>query len=319
MILPEYKSLVEKQFSSNRIIKYKYDIDDILTEFDGKDSLIFRGVNEAKYKIYTSAQRAWLTKDLKNNTSFDRFIYELLYSLREDKLLNDFLTSLDFKYNDVLGLAMLQHYGSPSTLIDFTLDLKTALFFAIDGLIGNKTRDEIGDYMSLYYIDRNQCKRFLCSLIEVLNVGLEKGIQVYEEVVKMYSGTTVNCKLLTDIDAFTMWCNPENGGNGLPDFKLSYLGNPLKGPNLSSYKTGEKLVWSSWNLIAQKGCSIMYNEAEEPLETYMSKHQLPIHCINIHKSLADYIKMKIGINRLDIYPDLYKRIKSKYSKFLEHL
>ena len=60
MKLPEYANFDEKnQFFNSKLINSKSEFDSFYTETVNKINAIFRGVHEAKYKIYTSAQREW--------------------------------------------------------------------------------------------------------------------------------------------------------------------------------------------------------------------------------------------------------------------
>lgn len=88
MILLEYKSLAEKDaFFAKRItIDYKDELDVLLLELaNSQENIIYRGVSETKYRIYTSMQREWLTKALSKNTSFERIVYSMLQGLRHDQ------------------------------------------------------------------------------------------------------------------------------------------------------------------------------------------------------------------------------------------
>ena len=79
MKLPEYKELQDKgNYFDNYAIKTLKDFDTFYSDFAQKEGLIYRGVNEAKFHIYTSAQRFWLTDNLKSQSTFTCFIDVLL-------------------------------------------------------------------------------------------------------------------------------------------------------------------------------------------------------------------------------------------------
>ena len=72
MKLPKYKNFLEKNpfFESLRInnIHELSKIEELRSS-----NCFYRGVHEAKYKIYSSAQRDWITKDL--HTVFNTYGY----------------------------------------------------------------------------------------------------------------------------------------------------------------------------------------------------------------------------------------------------
>lgn len=85
MKLPEYKVLQDKEFFFEAYaVKTPTVFDSFYSDFANKEGLIYRGVNEAKFHIYTSAQRFWLTDNLKSQSSFTEFIGKLLCKLKSD-------------------------------------------------------------------------------------------------------------------------------------------------------------------------------------------------------------------------------------------
>ena len=85
MKLPEYKNIQEKtDYFDNFVIETPKDFETFYSDFANEKGLIYRGVNEAKFHIYTSAQRFWLTDNLKSQSSFACFIDVLLSKLKSD-------------------------------------------------------------------------------------------------------------------------------------------------------------------------------------------------------------------------------------------
>lgn len=58
--------------------------------------------------------------------------------------------------------------------------------------------------------------------------------------------------------------------------------------------TKRTLYWPNLNIIAQEGCFLLYNHKEDrPLEEYMDGNRCSKSwCLNIHKSLGDYVRMR---------------------------
>lgn len=319
MKLPEYKTLAEKDAFFNCVnINIRADFDKYYKTLSMTDGVVYRGVYEAKFHIYTSAQRAWQTDSLGYHTTFCDFIRSLLSKLKSDQTIIDYLKSTDVSYNDVLGLAMLQHFGAPSTLIDFSLDQKSALFFAFDGMKIGCTDNEIDDYVSLYVVENDKLKySYLPNLTDVLAHGMDSGVKMLEEHFTQMPQDNIDDSLLRDLDKFACWHNPRNPGGGLSEFSVpTYIGNPLYEKSFSTYGSNQKFYWSNINLIAQKGCFILNNHESQPLEEYMASKNYKIKCYNIHKSLAEYIKSVIKLGKEDIYPDLSKRIPAIYTDYL---
>lgn len=320
MKLPEYKNLQEKTgYFDISVIETPKDFEAFYSDFANMEGLIYRGVNEAKFHIYTSAQRFWLTDNLKSQSSFTCFIDVLLSKLKSDNTIIEYLESTDVAYNDVLGLAMLQHFGAPSTLIDFSLDLKCALFFAFDGMKKGNSYNEIDDYVSIYVVNRKSLENSLLpNLTEMYAHGMETGPKMIEDLFAKDPNINVDYSLIQNLDKFVCWYNPSNPQGGLSSFNTPfYIGNPLVEKSFSTYKDNQKLYWSNINLIAQKGCFILNTHESQPLEEFMASKGYKIICFNIHKTLSEYIKEKIKLRNDDIYPDLHKRISSIYTDYLK--
>lgn len=320
MKLPEYKALQDKEFFfESYIIETLNDFESFYSVFANKEGLIYRGVNEAKFHIYTSAQRFWLTDNLKSQSSFACFIGNLLSKLKSDNTIIEYLKSTDVAYNDVLGLAMLQHFGAPSTLIDFSLDLNCALFFAFDGMKKGNSYNEIDEYVSIYVVNRKSLENSLLpNLTEMYAHGIETGSKMLEDLIAKDPNISVDDSLIRNIDKFVSWYDPKNPQGGLSSFKTPfYIGNPLIEKSFSTYKDKQKFYWSNINLIAQKGCFILNTHESQPLEEFMASKGYKIICFNIHKTLSEYIKDKIKLRYDDIYPDLHKRISSIYTDYLK--
>lgn len=117
-------------------------------------SSIFRGVGEAKWKIFSSCQRAFLSgKVYGDNQSL--FI-EREVSCLESSVLPDYYKKLGIQETVFLCLSFLQHYGAPTTLIDFSTNYEVALWMAVSNIqYTNNGGDNIDDYFSLYWIDKD--------------------------------------------------------------------------------------------------------------------------------------------------------------------
>ena len=118
---------------------------------------IFRGVNEAKFKLFTSLQRCFLSPRI-NQVQYQSqfgFMNQEIKTLKSDSVLPAYYKSLGAPISDYLYMSFLQHYEAPTTLMDFTEDLDVALFFASRNVqYPNIAKDnDIENYVSLYYIE----------------------------------------------------------------------------------------------------------------------------------------------------------------------
>lgn len=358
MILPTYKSIEEKREffarqkkNPNKEFEYLQidTIEDLEEELDKfKKSivrLVYRGIGEAKYKLYTSAQREWIVnewwKQLGEN-GFAEFISQTLSNLTKNNMLTEYFESLDKPYDtlrdriewlikklraivesfkpwetiteqesispqglidyiyisfikpksliaeigrDLRNLSFLQHYGAPTPLLDFTLKKKAALFFAIDG-IGhhNHGGEDIENYLSIYACE--------------------------------YSSITSMEGLILSLLSNSTNRNSENGGfmkSLLKKWSLIFISNPL----WLLMPTNTIASWSNPNIIAQEGCFFLNLDGIKPLEE--KKEIRKMICLDIHKSLAPYIREEYlkpkGITKETIYPDFKSIANEAYEAF----
>ena len=357
MVLPTYKSIEEKREffarqkkNPNKEFEYLQidTIEDLEEELDKFEKSIvppvYRGIGEAKYKLYTSAQREWIVnewwKQLGEN-GFAEFISQTLSNLTKNNMLTEYFKSLDKPYDtlrdriecsikklraivepfkpcgtitqpesispkgliddihksfikpksliaeigrDLRNLSFLQHYGAPTPLIDFTLKEKAALFFAIDG-IGhhNHGGKDIENYLSIY----------ACEYSSITSM---------EGLVSSLSNSTNR--------------NSENGGlmkSLLKEWPLIFISNPL----WLFMPTNTVASWSNPNIIAQEGCFFLNMDGIKPLEE--RKEIRKMTCLDIHKSLAPYIRERYlkpeGITKETIYPDFNAIANEAYEAF----
>lgn len=325
MKLPEYKSLEEKTPFFYHI---KIDTKDVLDShleklLEFSPNCIFRGVNEAKYKLYTSVQRSWICNGLGRHSTINLMVDSMITSLRNNITLTDYYKSLNIIPTDLLYLGLLQHYSAPTPLLDFTHDYKTALYFATKGLSAGCSDSEIDDFFSIYYIDTDKYGDQLVKMDEFLNDGLDAGAAMYKDIISKYPGGHADKPLLDSMDIYTRWIKSPFYDDGLCAIKMMFIDNPLKFKGITTPYTHESLYWSNLNIIAQKGCFILYNNDRMPMEEYVSQSVcLPkIWCIDIHKSLAEYVQEHYlqGLSEALLFPDINHLAKNAYKDFLKNL
>lgn len=309
-----YPSLAdkEKHFEMNNI-ESKDDLDKCIFYWrENKQNLIFRGVSDAKYKLFNSAQRYWIGEELdKLGKTYSEFIQNEIDNAKlfQNGLLTKFYDAFGHRAYDLSILSFLQHYGAPTPLLDFTYNPDCALFFGVDTLVHQASND-INNYFSIYAIDKRQQQ--FASLV----THLETSIKQIDNLLNEYENDN------TKIDTEEVLNNIESlNYRYLEDLKLFYLpGYNSKARVFQINKRPTfKLVYNQHNLnvINQQGLFVFFSDPNHPLEDYFTGNlknfnQIfnlsPIKCWNIHKSLNEYVKKylaeisPIPINREFIYP-----------------
>ena len=301
--IPFYKTFQEKNY------KFKSSTDfgriDTIEEFDTwykkirepklsedyKQNNFFRGLTEAKYKLFNSAQRLWILNDLvqwKNKGYIDFF--QQLVNRAGDKLLfkkvfeyyNLHPTQRDFPL-----LSILQHYGAPTPLMDWSYNIDVALYFGTENVEVSYSSNDIDQYFSIYIIDKKKQKPKELSNLLDWNKGH-----------------------FPQLNSFKDWENNVNSIFYISDFENDKT--PTKG-----FRDNRPITtYYNLNILPQEGLFMFSPFSYKPLEDcFNTDHYkdgnnlelLPFNCYNIRKDLAEYIRRKIEYNGIDnkfIYPEL---------------
>ncbi len=259
---------------------------------DTDRKVIFRGLTEAKYKLFNSAQRFWIGEELeKLGRSYEEFIQTEIERAKtfQANLLIKFYHAFGHPAYDLSILSFSQHYGAPTPLLDFTYRFDSAAFFATDGIKHNPSTD-IDNYFSIYAIDTSIIPREFPSIIDHISSSLSQIDDILE-----------NNKDL-EIDTTSVLQNYEQlqykKFHGLTLFHI-----PGFTPSGFSFKLKSRphfnLVFNQHNLniINQQGLFVFNSDPVNPLEYHFSgkleigkTFNLPkIKCWNIHKSLNEYV------------------------------
>jgi hypothetical protein len=317
--IPVYASLEDKRlFFENEeffIINTKADLDRWF-RFYSSDfkkehpvDFIFRGMSDAKYKLFTSAQRLWISDNMEQwrvGYTYKQFIEDLVSNAKANPLLRRIFDL--YGYNDTERdfplISLLQHYGAPTPVLDWSYNINCAVFFATDGVQRKlNAGNTIDNYISVYSIHKKRLhqKKELLSLFDISG-------KRYPSIMSMSD--------LADED------NPNaNVLFILSDFETTtrddYTG-PLR---VKSSKPLTSLY--NQNIIPQEGL-LMYNPFKDrPIERLFNVdpngegqnlHLEPFKCFNIHKDLSEYLRRLIanrhGIKKSFMYPHLYDNAKA---------
>lgn len=323
-----YTSLDEKKkVFDHEIINSKNDLDTCLRKYkkNESDKIFFRGCNEAKYKLYNSAQRKWIENDLSGRgLSYHETIQKIIDTAlnTQNGLLRKFYSAFEQPVNDILILGFLQHYKAPTPLLDFTYSFENSLFFAKDELKYHKSGHEIDNYISVYVIDNNisnfdnHIEKIKRDAISTAQEGINNPMEyeLYQSILEWE----------TEIDYETLSKGPIAL---IPGYSENGIVHEIKEYSL-------KLLYNQQNLntINQKGLFIFNPCEDQPLECFCQAssnwenneliHRNKIKCLDIHKSLKKDIysilyKQKPKITKTYIYPKEETIAKQAYQQFLK--
>jgi FRG domain-containing protein len=332
MIIETYNTIADKSNHFDSVnIDSKDALDKLIQEYAEKNAdktIIFRGLTEAKYKLFNSAQRFWNGEELSTlGRTYQEFIQTEINRAKSfhNNLLIKFYNAFGHVAYDLSILSFLQHYKAPTPLLDFTYNFDCALFFGIDGLNYNPTTD-IGNYFSIYAIDTKQ--RDFVSFITHLNSSITQIDAILEANKEMEIDTTAVLNKIAHLQyshfhGLTLFYLPGYIPNGIP-FAIANR------PNF-------KLLYNQHNLnvINQEGLFVFNSNPIHPLEDYFSggyvtgfqsTFQLSkMKCWNIHKSLKEYVvrylteNRPIPIDKEFMYPQEEFIASSAYKQFKNFL
>jgi hypothetical protein len=292
--LEEYKGFDEKcEFFTSDEGMLCGQIDLLFSKLEALNSsgkFLFRGVNSAKYKLYTSAQREFLRRELFGMDKFDspqekfnEWMNNLLYVIKnwnKNSIQNYFGSIGITKDDDISYLSFLQHSGFPTPLLDFTFDPFIALFFAIEGARYNSKDISLDSCISLYYFDKTTPLR------KVLNADFKseqnRNLKKYKDfiqrnVISIIDHDSVNYRVVTNLNIVNQ-----------------------KGCYVFNWHGVDPLEKAYPKLINKLNTSILKDMNVEPQE-------IKLNCLNIHKGLIPIIRHELllrkGIDSKYIFPD----------------
>lgn len=297
------------------------------------DSYIFRGVNEAKYKIYTSLQRAYLDGKVSNKLLSPNQLIQLeIDNLKQSSgnILPKYHKQLNIIDSDFTYLSFLQHHRAPSPFLDFSHSFDNALFFAIDGVKydTHNPDNELNDYISIIWIN-TKGKTELIPIAEAYANMYSDILDVIESALKI--SNKLNIELL-EIENVLKWSNPNNQGEGLCKISLGLV-DEVKSKNNYVYRSSQmnrylsefvkltpqgqytadmlfklkkryhdfilqNIKLTNLNVVAQDGCFLLYNpQGNAALEEYWHKNPTYIHLPQLNCANIH----KSLVNHIDAY------------------
>lgn len=324
--MTEYNSFEDKKqhFDTWEIIDTPGDFNRMISEFKALKSsnnhVLFRGICEARYKLYTSLQRECFNRGIgPNDATGKSIVLKLLEQSRNNpkgqNYIPEYFAKLGIPLNDWMLLALLQHYGAPSPLLDFTKGFIPALYFMCLGITPRYSNREIDNYASIIYFKTVD----VCSahLIENLPKTCE---EIYNQSNKKLSN-------YRERDEFVL--NDLSFDNIMSNNRKIELIPSYKGINKIKHKGNNKwianLPIANMNMTSQEGEFVCNISDSEPLENLMvSGNTKYLHCYNIKKSLYHYIldnylKGSLDAMKAELFPSEYQAAKDIYFRTMANL
>lgn len=337
--LSEYETLLQKSIFFTQVnIETKEEFDEVFDRYLTSENILFRGLNEAKYRLYSSLQREWITSKLyEKHPSYGAFLKSVIENakLQEGGVLSKYFDKIRIDTeNDLAVLSFLQHYGCPTPLLDWTYSFPNALFFAIQNLKKPKESWEIEKYFCVYYLEEEFFEK--TSMQKIFDIGLQKQKEdlkkEFTEQLKR-SGVFKGFidKVITDEHIDKMFFILH--GKQLMTY-MTKIEKLLKAPMLyfSDVKTDDNLKYclnTSMNIVNQNGVFTWNAHPTKPIEHITFENskekgynqQVPFSkCININKDLAGHVKKglnKLGISNKFIYPSAKRISQQAYKNALK--
>lgn len=321
MTPPNYESFEEKSevFKENFKIDSEEEVDSIVSMYSSQEKdFLYRGINTATYKLYSSSQVQWMLSDAiskkTNIEDYYNFIMDSIELTRENNRVKQYIKDNGISDNDLFILALMQHYGMPSPVLDFSHSIFGALYFAWDKCDRtlSDTQTQLSDYISLYVINK-KIDWVNCSVQNVMRNSAEQLNDMLQKD-KLFTAGMVDTKdvekefLKLPYLKFKDWNfvavedNPEN---------------PVK-ISIPALKFDCEYQIINDRIISQQGMFIANNTLDKPLVELMNNwcKEKYFVCYNIHKKLLDYIKQKY-FDTNDINEERMYCTKDEESNYLE--
>ena len=301
-----YGSLAEKQLSffGDLNIPPEFKIDDAwqfkgwydqMKSVVGQNPLgnFFRGVREARYKLYNSSQRFWIQNNLtqleslSQPLSYLQMIQNMVNQAKEQEIFSRVFDyyGLAPDQTDFPILSILQHYGAPTPLMDWTYDIDVALFFAIERVERSDESHDIRSYVSVYRVEKQSAAAFLRSNLQYVSGNVFPMISHLPKGAMYY----------------------------ISDFEVK-----------NERQTRPLTTYYNLNIMPQQGLFVFNPDEVDPLEKVAAAGQQGsgIICYNINKDLSELIRLTInknGVNESLIYPELRRYAETILDGYLKGL
>lgn len=291
MRLQEYESAEEKKkvFADYKMINTPKEFEVLCEESEKNESktkerYVFRGVSGARYKLFSSAQRFYIERDLSHTgLQYGDLVCGLIREMRsKDNLFCCYMNRLGVVMNDWLVLSYLQHHESISPLIDFSKKFKTALYFAYyASRLRQGDNDKLSNYVSLYSYKGVDAAQFAPNIV---SLAKKKAIRF-----RTYKGTK-------------FWNFFSYNEMQKENKKLFII--PTYNSSSCIKNKDKKLVSiftiANMNSTAQDGEFVCNMDGSKPLEElFKDNNRKYLSCADIHKGLFERVLAYLDIPSIE--------------------
>ena len=299
-----YNKIIEKQKEANEKVRLNSN-----SENDTQDAVynyypyIFRGVGDAKYKIFSSAQRDWNINNMSEwaGKSYLEFVNDLVKVAASEPLLSSVFKYYKLRHNqtDFPTLSILQHYSAPTPLIDFTYNLDVALYFSTEFCQPSISGNPIDQYFSINIIDRE---------IQPQNEFLN--------LLQFHRGSFPTLK------TFYEWQDNPNSIFYITDFENKFSRKGFQDQRPITILFNQRIIPQEGLFVFNPSPTIPLEDCfNMPLEN-SNLNLKRMRCVNIKKDLSEYIRRRIKYSNIDkfyIYPVLDEYTKNVKTRVLDDL
>ncbi len=336
--IAEYSSFVQKSLFFDQIqITTKEQVDELIEKYQNSENYLFRGQNEAKWRLYSTLQRWWIWDDMeKTPEKYLEFLQTMLsFGIENfEPQIKKILDKIDIDtLNDISILGFLQHHSCPTPLLDWTYNFKTSLFFGIDGVNTDKSPREIDNYLSIYFIkeehfDSGSMRKLLNKSLQTVGEKLKLGL-----IAKIAKDKKQRIKMERHFKERNFFAKDRIQGSGLishitkiehmVNIPISYFSDKDKNSGIAFSITNSENIKKqkgvfTWNSDFGKPLEVMGNEQYNEAKSESDPDDYRFcECYNISKELVPYIIEKLNksnINKESIYPDKDIDAKPIYDK-----
>lgn len=256
---------------------------------------LYRGIYDASYQMYTSSQRLWIQGQPRmkrlgipdyHNTI--QMLINLTYSLSEVK---QYMQQQNIDYNEFFIMALMQHFGAPAPMLDFSNTLFKGLFFSVDNMPQwtDTGSNNLDDYISLYYIPRN-IDWVDCTIQKVM----ESAAQNIERMINDYQQNHHSMPNTVAVENDIRYLLYRQFHPSLSNISFLPVGGPNTGiVNINIPVLGFQCNYQIINsrLVSQDGMFVFNNTDDIPLVELMNQvcRTKYFYCLNIRKNLVPYI------------------------------
>lgn len=321
--IDEYISFIQKEIFFDQIkIDTEQKIDELLKEYEGTKNFIFRGQREASWRLYNTMQRVWIYGNYENKLKY-RVILEKMVEKgktnHEEAIKKIIGKNHIDSLNDLAILGYLQHHGCPTPLLDWTTSFENALYFATDGVVENKTLKEIGNYISVYFLNKEDVEPGGAASMIDYSLTEEGNTIKSQFITKIAKDEEQRIKMEEHFKDKDIFDREKIEGSGLISHMckienmLSIPGGIMYYHETDIYKGIVFSLLNSDNIKNQQGVFMFNASSYKPLEVVaLDAYNKEFdsykfcECYNINKKLVPYIQIRLtelGIKKDIIYPD----------------